>query len=719
MTQGSGPTLDPVLRGFFDSEAAEALSRWCENEQYWMKFSEPVEEGLSGAKLAVIDLYDEDFGLRTAVLKHCPDDPYRPPNDYLNCKTATRSKPAEFANSHLLSLEIEKYIPAGNSGQFLVMKYLSPGRGYRYKTLGTLLDREIFGQACKVIMPEILAKWNTRIKRPPDEGLAARDLLRIILGERCDKNGFIRKKIDGLKPPENLLWPLAAVESGEMIAHIRLTGICGNSHGDLHPDNILIPAHGDTKLPDYDFDKFILIDLSTFADDRPLAVDAAHVLMSIVARKLHQVHESHREGLKKFILAFGDGESGGLPGELTAAIKGINDAGVQLIEGKVVYEKWRLEILTAIAACALLYVGRADDYAHSLWFLQLATNALRLLIETAPAPTSDHTESAGPSGLQEHDEGDGAPGRGGAPTPGNASAINDLARSCAGLASDLISHVGDLGEAIPPGDAETETAAAQATAERLAAALSDLQLWHEVQQPEPRVTHSTAVWIARNNLNEALVMLRAIGEQGTTPATLQALTETTSRLLRRLQVIERMGDPSEQPGSFRLSRREMTIFYRDLNGTLELYQDDLSVDIGSAALREFADNLGSRLRDYRRELSGTNSGNLPQLALTAIKKMNMLVEELADRLRRLAVLVTSNADPRQSESIRDIDDALDVHSQRMKEVKKLIGQLMKKVTDVREALPLPSGGPGSGNRPMRYHEPSWLESGAGGPERTW
>ncbi len=718
MPQGSGSMLDRTLREFFGEEAGEALSLWCENEQCSMKFSETLEEGLSGARLAIIELSD-DSGFRRAVLKHCPAGPYQPDRDYLNCRKAIRSKPEEFAKSHLLGLEIERYISAGNNGQFLVMKYLSPGRGYRYITLGTLLDREIFGQACKVIMPEIIGKWNTPLQKPPVEELAARALLREILGERCDENGFIRKKIDGLNLGEDLLWPLAAVESGERIGHIRLRGICGNSHGDLHPDNILIPVDGNSGPSEYNFEKFILVDLSTFADDRPVAADCAHMLMSVVARKLYEVHESRREGLKDFILDFGDGESGGLPGELSEAIKWINNAGAQLAEDAGFYNIWRLEIWTAIAACALLYVGRADNDSDSLWFLRLAASALQLVIDTAPTPASGHTESAEPSRLQEHDEDDGTPGRGSASTPDNTSAINDLARSCAALASDLISNVGNLGSAIPPGDAEGETAAAQAAAERLAVALGDLQLWHEVQQPEPRVTYSTAVWMARNNLNEVLVMLRSMEESGTTPAMLQALSETTSRLLHKLQVIERIGDHSDQPDSFRLSRREIANFYRDLNGTLELYRVNLSIDIGSAALREFADNLGGRLRDYRRELSGANNGDFPLLALTAIKKMNKLAEELADRLRRLAVLVTSYADPRQSGSTRDIDDALDVHSQRMNEVKKLIVQLMQKVADVREALPLPPGGPGNGNRPMRYHELSWLESGPAGAERTW
>jgi hypothetical protein len=337
-----------------------------------------------------------------------------------------------------------------------------------------------------------------------------------------------------------------------------MKGLCGNAHGDLHPDNIFIPGPKIGKWSNLDYKDFVLIDLTTFRGDRLLAADPAHLTVDIIARMLPEItSKAGRNRLKDFVLNPDDIDPAGIFVDLAAAIKAIHDAGTRFAVERNLYETWDLERLAAIASCALLFVGREKADANRLWFLSLASEALKRLRETSSNPDDDITKRVSPP------EADEPPARpldnespqndtpslrllqGGAPSPGADSAEeeDDTARTCVSLADELIREISELSDHLSPGDAETATTIARVAAEELSEVLDDLQ-----ERPQvPGIHYITSVGIARTKLDQVLVDLETAREYGINPPTLRALTSKATQLLNYLVAIERANNPDQPP----------------------------------------------------------------------------------------------------------------------------------------------------------------------------
>ena len=238
--------------------------------------------------LAAIYLNGGKGGARKAVLKYCPSQHDRPPLDFQSFRRAARSGPRGFARQHLVSLDPSVKEPIQvPKGLFLVMEYRSEGHD-RYNTMSVLLDRSALGTACKTIMPRILEKWNNVQGNPRLEpgGMQAQEFLQEFLA-RCGKAVLFAWQSKDLKPPFRTFtlqirgsgyhgrWRQLFLE--RIIASVRLPGFRGNTHGDLHTDNILIPVPVNAPPSVAHFEKFLLIDLSTFRADRLLAVDPVRI----------------------------------------------------------------------------------------------------------------------------------------------------------------------------------------------------------------------------------------------------------------------------------------------------------------------------------------------------------------------------------------------------------------------------------------------------------
>src|SRR5262249_1019055 len=151
------------------------------------------------------------------------------------------------------------------------------------------------------IMMEILVKWNSSkgLPKQTSGGISAREFLREILGRKWQENGPVRIAVERLERSDPGLYvtdsgrklprPLAAVIHGRHIKNVRLLGFRGNAHGDLHVDNIMVPVLLNDPPSAADFEKFVLIDLSTFSSSRLIAVDPAYLLLSIIAQQLQDL----------------------------------------------------------------------------------------------------------------------------------------------------------------------------------------------------------------------------------------------------------------------------------------------------------------------------------------------------------------------------------------------------------------------------------------------
>ena len=388
MTQPGRPMLDPRLHEVLADQEFEALTSWCVNNGCAIAWRGRLGGGYTQAKLAAV-LIDDGHIARKVVLKYCPS-PGSIPTDHGTFRRAAESGPPGFSHEHLVRLDraADKPIINGGAGLFLLMEWRTGGHD-RYDTMATLLASEVLGDACAEIIRSTLLNWNDVRHRVngPHIDLPASDFLSEILGDRCQPGGSISTAAErlGVRPADAFLQgskegllpnPIHAATTGRWIADRSLFGFRGNAHGDLHADNILIPQPCDGKFSTDHFKRYVLIDLSTFGEQRLLAVDPAHLLLSVVARRLDDVTDGRRHQLARLILDPERVESGGLLVELASAARGIQQAGITFSDSNNLYEEWRAESLLALAGCALLFVGRPLPEKHRRWFLELAGMAI-------------------------------------------------------------------------------------------------------------------------------------------------------------------------------------------------------------------------------------------------------------------------------------------------------------------------------------------------------
>lgn len=391
MEQTRQPMLDSALKVLLTAEEFGSLSAWCENAVCRIEFVEPLGSGWSRAKLAVVRVED-DNGVRKAVLKYCPARDDQPLRDVVAFTNASGSGPRGFAKMHLVHLDpaAKKPILNGERGLFLLMEYPA-GRYHKYGTMALLLGHQVLGTACDAIMMQILVKWNSSKGLPKQTpgGISAREFLREILGRKWQKNGPVRIAVERLERSSPDLYiadsgrelprPLAAVINGRYIKNTRLLGFRGNAHGDLHVDNIMVPVLVNDPPSVADFEKFVLIDLSTFSGSWLIAVDPAYLLLSIIAQQLPELSSSARDRLTMLVLDSRHRESGGVPAELTQAVHAMHSAGIKLTDRLSLYDEWHMESLAAIAGSALTMVGWDLSDEQRRWFLRLSGMAIYAL----------------------------------------------------------------------------------------------------------------------------------------------------------------------------------------------------------------------------------------------------------------------------------------------------------------------------------------------------
>jgi hypothetical protein len=573
MAQDSQARLDSSLRRQLPEDAFESLSAWCNDMDISIDFRDWLDGGHSRASVALVGLRGVD-PYRDAVLKYCPARGDEPQRDFKAFRRAAKSGPRGFAQKHLVGLDSVSETPIRNGakGIFLIMEY-PPGTYYRYVSMATLLDRTSLAAACKEILPQILQKWNDvpRSLRQEHGRISAQEFLQEILGARCDNGKPIRLTAEAIERefPDVYLTeagtelprPLAAVLAGEGIENISLPGIRGNGHGDLHLDNIFIPTPNKDAAPSAtDFKEFVLIDLSTFGDNRLLAVDPAHLLLSIVARWPSNITGQDGEKLADFVLAPDKAETGTIPTGLVLAIQAIHGAGVQLANKRRQYPGWRMECLAAAAACALLFVGRDGiDKADRRWFLRLAARAISMLQQEAPGPEVGGAAARIPSPSRAHGVRakvipiSRAPAeQGDSPVPpANAVSVgsDDRIGTCVQLAEELVSEIRDLvvKDMSSVQGTATATTYARVIAEDLANALDGAQKWYDVQRPDMHLAYATAIGIAEVQLTRLQQTLEDARCQALDRAALDGLSNSAEALASCIGDISQMRRPGKSP----------------------------------------------------------------------------------------------------------------------------------------------------------------------------
>jgi hypothetical protein len=387
MTQPLQPTLDPQLSREFPAGALESLDHWCQNTRTRIELVDFLHGGKTTAAIAVVRVYDT-AGVTRKVLKYCPSPEGGVSLDarqYEDAETANK----KFADAHLAKLD--KFILDGRDGVFLLMEWRGGG-SRNYGPLTSLLDRQTLGDACRAIVKSALIDWQADRRPQQNRGsVIAHGILQEIAGEKCQPDRSLHKiardlgitDADKLKANgETFANAFRAVSQSKGFADFHTAGIRGNGHGDLHPGNILVPSGGRTGIAEQ-FDQYYLIDLSSFDDNRFLAIDPAHLMLSVANERLSELRPRQRDQLRELILD-PEADAGSLPIGIAAAVRAIIQVGRDHYDGPVgLFEDWCQETLLAIAGCALLFVGRNPDLDTRWWFLQLGGMAIDKVHDSA------------------------------------------------------------------------------------------------------------------------------------------------------------------------------------------------------------------------------------------------------------------------------------------------------------------------------------------------
>ncbi|MEU6073326.1 hypothetical protein [Micromonospora sp. NPDC047074] len=93
--------------------------------------------------------------------------------------------------------------------------------------------------------------------------------------------------------------PLQTVEPGSPFDTEEIDYLYGNSHGDLHGGNVLVPRDAEGRLTP---DDFRLVDLNTFDDTAPLTRDLATLMLTTVLRRVADLPPDQAEALTRHLI---------------------------------------------------------------------------------------------------------------------------------------------------------------------------------------------------------------------------------------------------------------------------------------------------------------------------------------------------------------------------------------------------------------------------------
>ncbi|MCK9894142.1 toll/interleukin-1 receptor domain-containing protein [Frankia sp. AgB32] len=416
--------LDEPLRGELDPAAAHALSAWCSQTAISLRLVRRLTGGRSAALVAAV-LEDGPQGGRQLVMKldRAPgstDDPE--PGEYAQHARALADAPA-FAGQHLTQ-PVHQPVSVGDGRWFAFQRVA--GGGLRDPiTLHTLLDAVLhpprpsrgsparsagprplfpsprpgaaaFAEASAAITRSVLDGWAGRAQVP---SMGVPDILRSQLGQRLAPGGARARAADAHRgctitvededgPLPN---PFALILDTDRHGGLALPTFVGRAHGDLHVENVLVPA----SLHDVAA-SFQLIDLSRYRPDAVLTWDPTHLVLHVLARTLVDLSPAQRDATIDLLL---DPDLDGdlVPLWLSSFVGAVRTAGEDWARQADLVDQWRdqvpLSLLAGALACHVRASTRPQDRA---WFLRLAANAAAAILDQhAPPPAAAGTRRTG------------------------------------------------------------------------------------------------------------------------------------------------------------------------------------------------------------------------------------------------------------------------------------------------------------------------------------
>jgi tetratricopeptide (TPR) repeat protein len=392
-------SLDAALRKLLPQHVCRMLDVWCQGSLR-IELDRPLTEGRTAAVVAVVVVQEKDGrNPRRMVMKYLPERK-RTRLEFDTFNRAMTEAPTQF-RPHLVSVLGERPVPIEQNSTVIFMDYASIG-GDEPIALTALLENEALGKACEAVVRSVLQEWNGAAQRRAPR-VNADAYLEDLAGWTCQRRGplgewlrtdwpeLLHHACDHLPGTgRELPNPVHLARFGGALAGREMRAFRGRSHGDLHTDNILIPAAGTHR-----FDDFRLIDLSTYRNDGPLAFDAAYLICSILA---HRVAGRLDDGgpLIELMLDGDGGRSAAFPHDVRDAVLRIASTCRESISssGGWTVRDWTPNLLLALTGTALIYAGRdlpAGPQARR-WFLKFAARAAAAALSRLPVPVPRDTD---------------------------------------------------------------------------------------------------------------------------------------------------------------------------------------------------------------------------------------------------------------------------------------------------------------------------------------
>ncbi|MCM3883316.1 toll/interleukin-1 receptor domain-containing protein [Frankia sp. R82] len=430
------PFVDQRLRERLDKKAADELDQWCVQSENSFTLDHWLTNGLSTAAVAAVLERHPHRGAELVIMKADRATGEPRPGEFARHDDALHHVKA-FAELHLAQ-RVREPVSGGN-GWWFVFQRVAGGSLSDLVTLQTVLravlhpsrDRHgsrlvagngqgssfppaqtrsyslpsadaamfaaTFADASATVVSSTLNDW---AGRPQVEFLDVPMILHRQLGHRAAPNGAVTKLAQAHPGPtlvcededQALPNPFSLVFDTDRYRDIQLPTFIGRAHGDLHIENILVPASLHNIAASYQ-----LIDLARYSTDAVLTRDPTHLVLHVLARTLNELGPTGRTAAIDMLLDPRD-EGVRLPTWLATFISETRKAGENWARQASLVDHWRDQIPLSLLACALTCAVRPSTRPEDRgWFLRLAANAAAVIFgQHIPAGVGTPTATTTP-----------------------------------------------------------------------------------------------------------------------------------------------------------------------------------------------------------------------------------------------------------------------------------------------------------------------------------
>ncbi|WP_153813381.1 hypothetical protein [Streptomyces sp. SUK 48] len=377
--------LEELTSEFGDAEVASEIIESLRDNGFEIRSGtiEGRSHGFSGARLAKV-LVVHTKGKpepQWCVIKFCPSVPSKHQRENQRHSDALQEAPEEFRRQHLAKIAF----PTVNCPQdaFVVGQFLAEGT-----PLGKV-DPDQLADACKTIWRKMLRGWTG--DDYDSEPTTVAGLLTCELGDGFKTGGWLhswaRKR--GLLTPDLLElpgeseplpnpWRLFAKDMPA--TRRRIHCLVGRTHGDLHGDNVLVPAYDEIV----DAGQFRLIDLATYDGRAPLSRDLATLLISLCWREIGE----SPAGTQSTFLTYLERDKrdkrldSGMPSRVRKIIDALREPAFQfVVDRHGDPEQWHTQLKVSLLAQAMLHSAYESGTPDGRrWCARLAGRLTRVLL---------------------------------------------------------------------------------------------------------------------------------------------------------------------------------------------------------------------------------------------------------------------------------------------------------------------------------------------------